>query len=234
MNIHELAIGPFSYGIAFMTGLLGSAHCIGMCGALVSGNFIRLGREAHGPLPYLSYQLARIGVYTLIGIAAASAGHALISMGFIGAAQGILQLVVGLAVVIIGLEIGGFTPWRLRTPGLSVAIMGHWLRNITRKGPVAGALIGGIMNGFIPCPLSFAMAIKAATAPSPLEGALLMLIFGLGTVPAMLFVSVAFGLLGGQARVVLLRAAALLVVVMGLGTVWQGFSYFSVMRGLVY
>nr|VFJ93620.1 MAG: hypothetical protein BECKH772B_GA0070898_1004715 [Candidatus Kentron sp. H]VFJ94062.1 MAG: hypothetical protein BECKH772A_GA0070896_1006515 [Candidatus Kentron sp. H]VFK01258.1 MAG: hypothetical protein BECKH772C_GA0070978_1006114 [Candidatus Kentron sp. H] len=234
MDAQELTTGPFGYGLAFMMGLLGSAHCIGMCGALVSGSFIRLGQGARRALPYLTYQLARIGVYTLVGIAAAGTGRALVSMGIIGAAQGVLQLVLGLVVVMIGLEIGGLTPWRLRTPGLSVATMGRWLRNITHKGPMAGALFGGVMNGLIPCPLSFAMAVKATTASSPLEGGLLMFIFGLGTVPAMLFVSVAFGLLGGHTRVVLLRSAALFVVVMGLGTAWQGLTYFRVMRGLIY
>ncbi|VFN04580.1 MAG: hypothetical protein BECKG1743D_GA0114223_108982 [Candidatus Kentron sp. G] len=234
MGANELATGPFSYGLAFMMGLLGSAHCIGMCGALVSGSFLRLGPRARRPLPYLAYQLARVGIYTLIGIAAASAGQALVSTGIIGTAQGILQLVVGLVIVIIGLEIGGLTPWRLRTPGLSGAAMGRWLHNIAHKGPVAGALLGGAMNGLIPCPLSFAVAIKAATAPSPLEGALLMFVFGLGTVPAMVAVSIVFGILGGHTRVLLLWAAALLVVVMGIGTAWQGLTYFTVMRGLVY
>nr|VFJ75233.1 MAG: hypothetical protein BECKFM1743C_GA0114222_108301 [Candidatus Kentron sp. FM]VFJ75580.1 MAG: hypothetical protein BECKFM1743A_GA0114220_108481 [Candidatus Kentron sp. FM]VFK21670.1 MAG: hypothetical protein BECKFM1743B_GA0114221_108051 [Candidatus Kentron sp. FM] len=234
MGINELATGPFSYGLAFMMGLLGSAHCIGMCGALVSGSFLRLGPQARRLLPYLAYQLARVGIYTLIGIAAASAGRALVSTGIIGTAQGILQLVVGLVVVIIGLEISGLMPWRLRTPGLSGAAMGRWLRNIAHKGPVAGALLGGTMNGLIPCPLSFAVAIKATTAPSPLEGGLLMFIFGLGTVPAMVSVSIVFGILGGHTRVLLLWAAALLVVVMGIGTAWQGLTYFTVMRGLVY
>nr|VFJ50740.1 MAG: hypothetical protein BECKDK2373B_GA0170837_103022 [Candidatus Kentron sp. DK]VFJ52141.1 MAG: hypothetical protein BECKDK2373C_GA0170839_10359 [Candidatus Kentron sp. DK] len=230
---NELISAPLDYGLAFMMGLLGSAHCIGMCGGLVSGNFIRLGAGARRPLPYLAYQLARVGVYTLIGILAASAGVALVSLGTLGAAQGILQLVMGLVVVVIGLEVGMLMPWRLRTPGLPVAVMGRWLQGIARAGPVTGALAGGLVNGLIPCPLSFAMAVKATTATTPLAGGLLMLVFGIGTVPAMLLVSATFGLLGGHARIWLLRAAALLVVAMGLATVWQGFAYFHIMRGLI-
>lgn len=217
-----------------MMGLLGSAHCIGMCGPLVSGSFIRLGQGARRPLPYLIYQLARVGVYTLMGVIAAWAGVALISTGGIGAAQGIVQLVAGLVIMVIGLEIGAFMPWRLRTPGLPVALMGRWLQRIARSGPVTGALLGGILNGFIPCPLSFAVVVRATTAPSPLEGGLMMLFFGLGTVPSMFFISVIFGLLGGNTRLLLLRGAAFSVVLMGGFTAWQGFAYFDIMRGLVY
>jgi sulfite exporter TauE/SafE len=234
MNPPELAAGPLNYWLAFTMGLLASGHCIGMCGALASSVFIRLGEQARRPLPYLAYQLARVGMYTLVGFTAASLGHVLVSMGIIGAAQGLLQLVVGLFVVVIGLDIAGLSPWRVRGFGLSFAFLGRWLQAAGRKGPVVGALLGGMLNGLVPCPLTFAVAIKATTAPSPLEGGLLMLAFGLGTVPSMLFVSVAFGLLGQRARGLLLRGAAAVVVVMGLGTFIQGLTYFNIMRGLVY
>ncbi len=234
MTTTELGAGPFSYWLAFLAGLLASGHCIGMCGALASGIFIRLGAEARRPLPYLSYQLARIGVYTLVGVLAATLGKVLVSMGGFGVAQAVLQMVIGLLVVLIGLDIVGLSPWRLPGLGLSVPQLGRFLGAAAHKGPVTGALLGGMANGLIPCPLTFAVAVKATTAPSPLEGGLLMLAFGLGTVPSMLFVSVAFGLLGTRSRSLLLRGAAVLVVVMGLATLYQGLTYFNIMRGLVY
>ena len=232
--MQDLINGPFSYGLAFMAGLLGSGHCIGMCGALASGVFIRLGEQARKPLPYLAYQFARVGMYTLVGVAAAAVGRVLVSMGAVGAAQGVLQVVIGIFVVTIGLDMAGLSPWRVPGPGLPVSALGKWLSSAARKGPLVGALLGGAINGLVPCPLTFAVAVKATTASGPLEGGLLMLAFGLGTVPSMLFVSVAFGMLGSRTRGLLLRGAALLVVVMGLGTVYQGLTYFNVMRGLVY
>lgn len=105
---------PISLSLAFIAGLLGSAHCIGMCGALVSGFFMKFGGGiSRGPLPYLAYHLARISIYTLVGIAAASLGMAVVSTGIMGAAQGLLQIVIGLLVVLIGLDILGMAPWRI-------------------------------------------------------------------------------------------------------------------------
>jgi hypothetical protein len=66
----------------------------------------------------------------------------------------------------------------------------------SQKGPVLGAAISGAINGLMPCSMTMAMAVKATTAPSPPEGMLLMLAFGAGTLPSMLFASVLFGKLG--------------------------------------
>lgn len=234
MNVAELTSGPLDYWLAFLAGLLASGHCIGMCGALASAAFIRLGEQARRPLPYLLYQLARVAVYVVVGIVAATAGRAVVSVGRVGAAQGALQIVVGLVVVVVGLHIAGITLWRPRNKGIATPLLGRWMAAAAGKGPVAGALLGGLVNGLLPCPLTFALAIKATTAPGPLEGGILLLAFGLGTVPSMLFVTVAFGLLGTGSRMLLLRGAALTVVVLGMATAYQGLTYFNIMRGLVY
>jgi len=65
------AAGGFDYGLAFMAGVLGSGHCLGMCGALVSGYFMKAG-PSRTYLPYFIYQIARIFVYTMVGFAAAA------------------------------------------------------------------------------------------------------------------------------------------------------------------
>ena len=61
--ISAAAGGGFDYGLAFMAGVLGSGHCLGMCGALVSGYFMKSG-ASRSYLPYFVYQIARIFVYT--------------------------------------------------------------------------------------------------------------------------------------------------------------------------
>jgi sulfite exporter TauE/SafE len=226
---------PISLSLAFVAGLLGSAHCIGMCGALVSGFFLKFGGgDSRSPLPYLAYHLARIGIYTLVGIAAAGLGMALVSTGVLGAAQGVLQIVIGLFVVLIGLDILGLSPWRFSVSFLPVQHLRQAFAAAARRGPIQGAAMGGVVNGFMPCPLTFALAVKATAATSPLEGGLLMLAFGAGTLPSMLFVSMAFGILGQRMRGVLVKGAAIVVIVMGIGTILQGATYFNIMRGLVF
>lgn len=102
---HHQVLAEFSYGLAFLTGLLGTGHCLGMCGGLASGFFMKLG--ARGALPYVAYHGARILVYTLVGVIAALAGAVLVSTGWIGLWQGVLQIVAGMVVVLLGLDLMG-------------------------------------------------------------------------------------------------------------------------------
>ncbi len=225
------AIAEFSYWLAFMTGLLGSGHCLGMCGGLVSGFFMKLG--AKGVWPYLAYHGARVSLYAVVGIIAAAIGAVLVSTGQIGLWQGALQIVAGIVVILLGLDLLGVSPVRNRLGFAPIA----WLRKqftlAVQKGPVVGALIGGAINGLMPCSMTMAMAVKATTAPSVLEGGLLMLAFGAGTLPSMLSASFLFGKLGPRLRGWLLKGAALFVIALGVSTLWQGLRYYAVMRSLI-
>ncbi|MEA3277611.1 MAG: sulfite exporter TauE/SafE family protein [Pseudomonadota bacterium] len=221
------------YAFALIAGLMGSGHCVGMCGALVSAFFIKSG-NGHGALPYAAYHGARISVYSVVGVLAAALGAALVSTGLIGATQGVLQIIAGLAVILLGLDILGVIRLNLSFCGLSTAGVRKWFLNATRRGPVIGSLMAGTLNGFMPCALTFAMAIKATTLENPLEGGLLLFVFGLGTLPSMLFVSVAFGKLGSRVRGWLLKGAAIVVILMGASTMYQGVRFFDIMRGLAW
>ncbi|MBI4755786.1 MAG: sulfite exporter TauE/SafE family protein [Betaproteobacteria bacterium] len=101
-SLHALAAGASSYWLAFITGLLGSGHCLGMCGGLASGFFMKMGTRA--PAPYLAYHAARIGVYAAIGIVAATLGAVVLASGRIGLGQGVLQIVAGGVVILPGVS----------------------------------------------------------------------------------------------------------------------------------
>ena len=228
---HHQAVVEFSYALAFMTGLLGSGHCLGMCGGLVSAFFIKL--QARGPWPYLTYHAGRIGMYALVGLVAALIGAVLVSTGRIGLAQGVLQIVAGAIVILLGLDLLGISPIRNAWGFAPVAWLRRQFMTAAQKGPVLGALIGGAINGMMPCSMTMAMAVQATTAPSPPEGMLLMLAFGAGTLPSMLSASFLFGKLGPRLRGWLLKGAALFVIALGISTLWQGLRYFLVMVKLV-
>jgi sulfite exporter TauE/SafE len=228
---HSSHVAEFSYALAFMTGLLGSGHCLGMCGGLVSAFFMKL--QTRGAWPYLTYHAARIAVYALIGLIAAALGAVLVATGRIGLAQGILQIVAGALVILLGFDLLGIAPIRNAWGFAPLAWLRKQFMGATQKGPVIGALIGGAINGLMPCSMTMAMAVQATTAPSPPEGMLLMLAFGAGTLPSMLSASVLFGKLGPRLRGWLLKGAALFVIALGVSTLWQGLRYFLVMLKLV-
>ena len=224
-------IAEFSYWAAFMVGLLGSGHCIGMCGGLVSGCFMKL--QAKGPWPYAAYHASRIAIYAGVGLIAALLGTVLVASGMTGLAQGVLQIIAGAIVILLGLDLLGVSPIR-NTYGFAPMA---WLRKqfvtASQKGPVLGAAISGAINGLMPCSMTMAMAVKATTAASPPEGMLLMLAFGAGTLPSMLFASVLFGKLGPKLRGGLQKLAALFVIALGVSTLWQGLRFYLVMYKLV-
>ena len=228
---HANHLAGVSYTLAFMTGLLGSGHCLGMCGGLVSAFFLKV--KAAGAPAYLAYHGARLSVYAVVGLVAAALGAVLVATGGIGLAQGVLQIVAGVVVILLGLDLMGVSPIR-NTVGFAPLA---WLRKqfvlATQKGPIVGAAIGGAINGMMPCSMTMAMAVQATTASSVPEGMLLMLAFGAGTLPSMLSATFLFGKLGPRLRGWLLRIAALFVIALGISTLWQGLRFYLVMVKLV-
>lgn len=219
------AAGGFDYGLAFMAGVLGSGHCVGMCGALVSGCFMKPGMSK-SYLPYFAYQFARIFVYTLVGFAAATLGVVLVSSGVFGQVQSILQMIIGVVVIVLALGILGWIPFQGSLKLLPMNLLRKGYAESRSKGPLLGATIAGVLNGLMPCPLTFAMAVKATSATTIMDGGLLMLTFGAGTLPTMLFVSVAFGKMSAQFRGLMLKSAALIMIAMGCNTIYMGLSFY--------
>ncbi|BAE51714.1 sulfite exporter TauE/SafE family protein [Paramagnetospirillum magneticum] len=224
--------GELDYTLAFMAGILGSGHCVGMCGSLVSACFVRMGENGRGALPALAYHGARISIYGLVGLVAAALGLALVSTGIVGKVQGVLQIVAGLVVIALGLDILGWLPRRLPLIGMPMRSFGKYYFAAASKGAVPGAALAGVMNGLMPCALTLAVAVKATAAPQVWQGGALMLAFGLGTLPSMLFVSLVLGCLGSRARGWLLKGAAVVVIALGAATLMQGLRFFAVMKNL--
>jgi sulfite exporter TauE/SafE len=215
----------FDYSLAFVAGFLGSGHCLGMCGALVSGYFMKAGKNK-SYLPYFAYQLTRISVYTVVGVLAAALGVVLVSSGMFGKIQSILQMLIGGVVIFLALGILGWIPWQGSVRLIPMQVLRKGYASASQKGPILGAMIAGFLNGLMPCPLTFAMAVKATSATSLVEGGALMLAFGAGTLPMMLFISVAFGKMSAKLRGLMLKSAALIMMFMGINTIHKGLTFY--------
>ena len=213
------------YTLAVMTGFFGSGHCAGMCGALVAGFFMKT--EKKSVWPYIAYHFARITMYFIVGVTAALIGVALVSTGLLGHIQGILQVTIGFFVIVLALGIIGLSPWQFSMKYMPTKVLNKIFMAAAKRGSVIGASMGGMLNGLMPCPLTFAMAVNATTAPSPVEGGLMMLALGIGTLPTMFLVTFAFGKLGTKARGLMLKVAALLMIVMGSNTMYNGVRFLA-------
>ena len=232
-----------TWWLAALAGLLGSGHCLGMCGGLVSGCFLRLGPRARRPAAHAAYHAARLGVYAAVGAGAGGFGELLTQSGRFGFVQGVLQIVAGIVVVFLGLDVLGLSPLRV-TVGFAPSA---WIRTLFSRAvamdpasagarPASawrGALLAGLANGLMPCALTLAIAVQATTTKGAAAGALLMIAFGAGTLPSMLAAGILFGRLSETSRGGLLKAAAALIVLMGVLQIWKGLTYTRVMGKLV-
>lgn len=213
------------YTLALLTGFFGSGHCAGMCGALVAGFFMKT--EKKSVWPYIAYHFARISMYFIVGISAALLGVALVSTGILGHIQGILQVLIGFFVIVLALGIVGLSSWQFSMKYMPTKVLNKIFMSAAQRGSVLGASMGGMLNGLMPCPLTFAMAVNATSAPSPVEGGLMMLALGVGTLPTMFMITFAFGKLGTSARGLMLKVAAVLMIVMGANTIYNGLIFLA-------
>lgn len=210
---------------AFLAGLLGSVHCIGMCGGIVGALTMTLPPHIRRSywllLPYLiTYNLGRLSSYTLAGL----------FMGFLGAQfaqhlpldnpRMVSMWVSGIFMVALGLYIGAW--WQALT--IFERSGAHLWRKIEPFGrrflPVhhpLQALGLGLVWGWLPCGLVYSILAFALAAAQPSYGGLLMLTFGLGTLPMLLAMGATAQWLTRFARqLVVRRFAGALVIVFGL------------------
>lgn len=209
------------------TGLAVSlGHCLGMCGPLVGAIAgtqraagFSLGRVAR---THLVYHSGRIGSYALIGLMVASVGSAL----GLGAAsrglQGALSIAVGLLMIVLGFGLMGWLPTQRLLAGrwLAGAVMRVSSDLHRRRGRGRWFLLGAA-NGFLPCGPVYAVAAGTA-ASRPLAGAAAMLLFGLGTAPALVAFALGAAHIGPAAMRRFQRLAAALVLLIGIQLILRG------------
>ena len=214
-----------TFGAAILVGLLGSSHCLGMCGGIVSA--LNMGVTADlKPRPlfayHLAYNLGRICSYVLVGFAAGSLGAGLAQLGVSPLAG---RLFAALFMIALGLYLANW--WR----GLALLerLGTHLWRRLQPLGqsllpvrnPLQAFLLGALW-GWLPCGLVYAVVAWSLTTTNAVDAALLMFGFGLGTLPAMLLAGYAFNYLKDWVKAPRVRRLAG-ITVMAFG-VYSGIS----------
>ncbi len=184
-------------------GLLGSVHCIGMCGALVavaSDGAVGLKQRAGAQAVY---QAGRLVSYAALGAAAGTLGRAL---DLAGQAAGLGQaaaIVAGSSMALWGLLAmlrAAGVPARLPRWRLLPAPLGRWLAGVQGRPPLARAALLGGASALLPCGFLYAFALAGAATGSALGGALVMAALWLGNLPALLGFGLALGGVLGRVR----------------------------------
>jgi sulfite exporter TauE/SafE len=208
---------------ALLAGLLGSAHCLGMCGGIsglfaVNAGVATLRRQ----LPFaLSYNFGRVTSYAVLGVIVGSVGSVIVKASP-SLAIGI-RLFSGIIIMLVGLKVAfdlrllnviermGGTLWSKISPAAQKLVPVTSL-------PKAYGL--GLVWGWLPCGLVYSVLMIAATSAQPVAGAATMVAFGIGTMPAMVLTGLGAARLSELMRRRHTRIGlGLLIVVMGLVTI---------------
>lgn len=172
---------------AFILGLASSTHCLGMCGGIAAAFGLTVqSRTTTARLARLmAYNTGRITTYVLLGVLA---GYFASQLAAISAMAAVLRVLAGLMLLAMACYIGqwwmgltvierwGQAPWRYIQP-LSARLL--------PLQSISAAYVFGLLWGLLPCGLVYSMLVWVAGRGQALESGLLMLAFGLGTLPAL-------------------------------------------------
>ncbi|MCA9050647.1 MAG: sulfite exporter TauE/SafE family protein [Planctomycetaceae bacterium] len=223
----------FELPLIFLSGILGSAHCIGMCGAIcatmnLGTHTVRaaLGRQ-------LFWSAGRVFTYSFLGMVAGFAGARLSRAEFLRSQSSLVAIQAGFAIlagvllVVQGMLAAGWFPRRRGTASAAPCVTASVFSRFLKAGSFSGAFVAGILTGFLPCGLVYSFIALAVASTSLWKGPLIMLSFGLGTVPVMLLTGAGLTMTSLNLRRRLMKAAAVCVLVTGVLTVSRGIAFAS-------
>ncbi|MFC7228604.1 sulfite exporter TauE/SafE family protein [Salinirubellus salinus] len=243
--------GQVELSVFLLVGLLGGAHCLGMCGPLVTVYADRLrdggsqrsdGRRGGVTFrelrQHLLFNLGRTGSYAalggLFGLAGAlfydAAETVLVVGGWVRATLGLTMglLVVGTGLRYLGGDYGGHAAGgRLPLVGRLASLFGRLQARIDGWVHGPGIVALGLVHGLLPCPLLYPAYLYAFVRGSPTTGVLTLGVLGLGTVPALFAYGTVLGTVGATGRERLHRALGVAFLVLGLMPIAHALALFG-------
>lgn len=209
--------------VLLIAGLLASWHCVGMCGGFV----LALDRPGAFPWRRMAWQglfhLGKTGTYVFLGALVGTLGGLWLHAPWFAAARAFLAALAGLLMVVAGLQIAG---WLKELPVGGLFGPGSAYDRAVRavvnlRGPTAPVALGALA-GFLPCPLVYAFLAAALERGGTLPAMGVMATLGLATIPALCLVVLMGATLGPRGRARAVRAAGVVVILLGLVTVVRG------------
>ena len=207
---------------AFFIGLVGSLHCIGMCGPIA----IALPVPDSSNLSFFTgrilYNLGRVVTYSFLGAVLGLLGGRIALAG----AQQVVSIILGVVIIIAVLLPQKYKNYFAQHP-LIQKLAQPLKANIGvlfKKGTFSAMFLIGILNGFLPCGLVYVALAGAIASGDAISGAAVMILFGLGTVPAMFAATIMGKFINVGIRTKIRKAVPILALILGLIFVLRGMS----------
>ena len=238
INVTDYAQLP----LVFLGGLLGSSHCVGMCGGFALSVGFGSRTLAANVLRQVTWCSGRIFTYAFGGAACGFFGARLQGQFSFASMQGLLAVAAGVLLMVQGVLAAGLFKRTRRSPASCSMTKWSWLLPIGRllkpsrdagqpkRSVLPETFLAGVMTGFLPCGLVYAYLALAAASGRLWSGGLIMLTFGLGTVPVMVATGAGVSLMSFAARTKVLKVAAWCVLLTGLLTLSRGVIAMNALR----
>lgn len=213
------------YLLLFIAGVLSSMHCIGMCGCFVTAYSMNLkGNNTQKAASHLLYSLGRLTTYTFLGAVMGFLGSSLYFLGKMAGIQNFITLTAGCIMIYLGLSLAGFLPkigFLDKTGHYFLKYTQGIFTKLMRKQGMLFTYPLGVTLGFLPCCLLYTVELQAMTTGSVVKGALSMLAFGLGTIPALFSFGMLINIINNKTKEKLLHYASYVIIVLGISSVYR-------------
>jgi sulfite exporter TauE/SafE len=205
---------------ALLLGLLGSFHCIGMCGPIAFLLPVDRSNNLNKFVQIFLYHFGRIVAYSLIGLIFGLLGKSFYLFGM----QQQLSIGIGLIMIIsVLIPLNRLNSFNFSKPIFKlISFVKTALGEALKKKSADTFLTIGFLNGFLPCGLVYMAVFGAIASGTALEGGMYMVLFGLGTIPLMTSAIYVGNILSGKVRQYIRRSIPVFVVIIGCLFVLRG------------
>lgn len=207
---------------AFLVGIIGSAHCAGMCGPIALALPLRGDNWAARAFGGILYNTGRVITYVLLGAIFGLLGQSLRMGGF----QQWSSIIIGIlmiAFVVVPLIFKKMPSMNNVFSGYSHRLLGSF-RKLFQKGSHSSLFTIGLLNGILPCGLVYVAIAGALNTGSVVYGMMYMALFGAGTIPVMLGISLAGTMMGLKLRSFINKLSPYVIVLIGVLILLRGLS----------
>lgn len=198
---------------AFVLGLLGSFHCVGMCGPIAFMLPVDRTNSLKKVFQIILYHFGRLLAYSIIGLVFGLLGKSLYIFGL----QQQLSIAIGvLMIVVVLIPYKTFSKYNFSKPLYKIIgkVKSALGKELKKKTPDTFLTIG-FLNGFLPCGLVYMAVFAAIATGSLLDGSLYMVLFGLGTIPLMTTAIYISRFLKGSVRQHIQKSIPIFVIIIG-------------------
>jgi sulfite exporter TauE/SafE len=208
-----------SLWLVFVGGLVSSAHCIGMCGPLVAiAEGLHPGKfSVWAQLPM---HLGRCVTYAFLGVLSGALGFVIKKGGETAGLLGLASIVGGVLMIILAFGMLGWLPMQ-KSLQAGEGFVRKFADKLISNKPLSRLSLG-LYWGFLPCGLVWIWMGAAGGSGSPVNGAIVMFVFGLGTIPSLLIIGSLSKLVSVKYRAWFNRIGAITVILMGIILILRG------------